>query len=261
MGTFKVNKTGHLNIIDEGNTVKIIKKTVFDSFNPDILGLGEIGIKSKQINALSVIFDLEGFTNFCKQIDPHLAVPEYLSEFLNWIYDKIRQESIEKTYEKGYKTYADLPFLSKFLGDGILFLWDTENMSEVSIRNAVVSMYEVCVKYQTEFFPKISRKIVSAPTRLRCGIARGTIYSVGNGNDFVGPCINMSARLQKLNSLTFCFSRRGINPNEMGEGYKDYFIVRRVDIRGIGENELVCFSKNEYNKLGKADKERFVDLK
>lgn len=260
MATFKVNDIDFIKIKDDIKTVKIIRKEKFDSFNQDILGLGKIETKSQQTNALSVIFDLEGFTNFCKQIDPHLAVPEYLSDFLKWIFEKIRKELISKTYEEGYKTWADLPFLSKYLGDGILFLWDTDTMSDVSIRNVVVSMYEVCRKYQTEFVPLISQKIVSPPSKLRCGISRGAIYSVGNGNDFVGPCINMSARLQKLNSLTFCFSRRGIDPNELAEGYKTKFIVKKVDIRGIGEDELVCFSKSEYENLQAEDKEKFRNV-
>lgn len=260
MGIFRVGETGFVNVKDEEKSVKIIKKKVFDSFNPDILGLGKIDIKSKQVNALSVIFDLEGFTNFCKQIDPHLAVPEYLSDFLAWIFKKIREESIQKSYKEGYTTYSDLPFLSKYLGDGVLFLWDTEKMSDTAIRNVVVSMYEVCIKYQTEFIPIISKKITSAPTKLRCGIARGTIYSVGNGSDYVGPCINMSARLQKLNSLTFCFSRRGIDPGQLGEGYKDRFLVKKVNIRGIGDDELVCISRIEFNKLEQQEKDRFKNI-
>lgn len=260
MGTFRVEQIGYMNIKDEEKTVKIIKKTVFDSFNPDILGLGKIDVKSTQINALSVIFDLEGFTNFCKQIDPHLAVPEYLSDFLAWIFMKIREESIAESYKEGYTIYADLPFLSKYLGDGILFLWDTEKMSDTAIRNVVISMYEVCIKYQTEFIPTISKKITSPPIKLRCGIARGTIYSVGNGSDFVGPCINMSARLQKLNNLTFCFSRRGIDPGMLGDGYKDRFLVKKVNIRGIGDDELVCISKIEFNKLEQQEKEKFKNV-
>lgn len=261
MATFKVEKSDYLRVKDNdnGKTVSIISKNKFDSFNQEILGLGKIDTKSKLRNALSVIFDLEGFTNFCKQIDPHLAVPEYLSTFLNWLFEKVRNELISKTYDQGYYTWSDLPFLSKYLGDGVLFLWDTENMSDVEIRNVVVSMYEVCLKYQTEFLPLISQKIISPPTKLRCGIARGAIYSVGVGNDFVGPCINMSARLQKLNSLTFCFSRRGLDPAEFEESYKNKFLVKKVNIRGIGEEELVCFTKIEYNKLKEEDKEKFKD--
>lgn len=260
MATFQIKTSDCIHVKDNDSMVKIIKKSTFDNFNEDILGLGNIESKSQQINALSVIFDLEGFTNFCKQIDPHLAVPEYLSEFLKWIFEKIRKELISKTYPEGYKTWADLPFLSKYLGDGILFLWNTDTMSDMSIRNVVVSMYEVCRKYQSEFYPLISQKTINPPTKLRCGIARGAIYSVGNGNDFVGPCINMSARLQKLNSLTFCFSRRGIDPNALGNSYKDRFIVKKVNIRGIGEEELVCFSRQEFDTIAQSEKDNFRDV-
>jgi len=129
MGTFKkFDETDKIRIKDNDKPVNIIKKAVVDGFNQDILGLGNIETKSKQINALSVIFDLEGFTNFCKQIDPHLAVPEYLSEFLSWIFKEIKNEAIDKTFDQGYKLWSDLPFLSKYLGDGVLFLWDTEKM-------------------------------------------------------------------------------------------------------------------------------------
>ena len=47
----------------------------FDRFNPDVLGLGDISSRSTQVEALAAIFDLSGFTNFCSQVDPHLAVP------------------------------------------------------------------------------------------------------------------------------------------------------------------------------------------
>lgn len=261
MGKFQIgDKSNYTTVNVDGKLVNIVKKDVFDSFNPDILGLGEIGKKSNQVNAISVMFDLEGFTNFCKQIDPHLAVPEYLSDFLNWIFQEIRKECMKKEYDKGYSTYSSLPFLSKYLGDGLLFLWDAQDMSDSNIRNVVVSMYEVCNKYTTDFLPKISKKVVAAPPRLRCGIARGSVYSVGNGEDYVGPCINMSARLQKFNSLSFCFSRRGINPEEMSKSARETFVVKRVEVRGIGESELVCISKEEYELLGEDDKVKFSDV-
>ena len=57
----------------------------FDRFNPGVLGLGDIGAPSKQVDALAAVFDLEGFTSFCSHVDPHLAVPEYLSRFLDWL--------------------------------------------------------------------------------------------------------------------------------------------------------------------------------
>ena len=237
--------------------IDIITKKNFDSFNESILGLGAIEKESKPIQALSVMFDLEGFTKFCKQIDPQLAVPEFLSKFLKWMFNQIKKELIEETVDEGYIAYADLPFLSKFMGDGVLFLWDTKDMDEDEITNIVVSMLEICEVYNSKFVSEIEYDIVDSPKKLRCGIARGTIYTVGNGNDFVGPCINVSARLQKLNNLGFCFSRRGIDPKFMAKSYKDKFEIKKVDIRGIGETELVCVLKDEYNKLSNEDKSKF----
>ncbi len=256
MAKFKIESKDFLKVKKDDKTYTIISKAKFESFNEDILGLGKVDSKSEQINAISVLFDLEGFTNFCKQIDPQLAVPEYLSEFLKWLFSRVRAELTEETFEEGYKTYSELPFLSKFMGDGILFLWNTEGLSEIKIMNIVWSMYEICNDYKSDFYKKISKKVASPPPRLRCGIARGAIYSVGDGNDFVGPCINMSARLQKLNSLTFTFSRRGLNPEGKGSWPK-LFDTMKTDIRGIGSEELVCILKSEYEKLSKEDKAKF----
>lgn len=258
MATFRIKPEDEIILKINDEEIKIIKKESYNQFNESILGLGKIEAKSIQLNALSVIFDLEGFTNFCKQIDPQLAVPEYLSEFLKWIFSEVKNELIESTYPEGYSTWANLPFLSKYLGDGLLFIWDTADMSEIEIQNVVVSMFEICNKYSNVFLPKISKDIISAPNKLRCGIARGIIYSVGDGNDFVGPCINMSARLQKLHSLSFCFSRRGINPNNMSDKYQKIFTVKKVDIRGIGGEELVCIIKSEYDNLNDIDKNKFL---
>jgi hypothetical protein len=181
-----------------------------------------------------------------------------LGEFLKWLFNQVRDELVDNKYPEGYKTYSDLPFFSKFMGDGILFLWSVENISEVRIMNIVFSMFEICKKYRSNFYKVIAKKIVSPPPRLRCGIARGAIYSVGNGNDFVGPCINMSARLQKLNSLSFSFSRRGLNA-ENNKSYRDFFITKKTDIRGIGSEELVCVLKNEFDQLNEEDKARFFE--
>lgn len=254
MSIFKTTKQ---KINKKGKDIYIIPKKNFDSFSESILDLGQIDSKSNQIDALSVMFDLEGFTNFCKQIDPQLAVPEFLSKFLKWIFQQIKLELIIEEFEEGYSTYAPLPFMSKFMGDGLLFLWDTTNLNDGEISNIVVSMLEICDKYKAKFIKEIEYDIVDAPQKLRCGIARGHIYSVGNGNDFVGPCINVSARLQKFNSLSFCFSRRGIDPKSMHNEVINDFAVKKVDIRGIGETELVCVLKSEFDKLSPEEKMKF----
>jgi hypothetical protein len=256
MTSFRTTPKDYLTIKADEESIRVITRSKFDSFTPSILGLGNIGSTSNQIHALSVMFDLEGFTNFCKQIDPQLAVPEFLNDFLHWLFNLIREETIEETFPEGYTTFSDLPFLAKFMGDGVLFLWDIEKLSELQILNIVVTMNNICIDYKNKFFKSIASKVVSPPANLRCGIARGAIYSVGDGNDFVGPCINMSARLQKLNSLIFCFSRRGLNP-EGHNWLKNNVVTMKTDIRGIGSEELVCLLKSQFDRLSAEDKNKF----
>jgi hypothetical protein len=52
-------------------------------FRADLLGLGNISA-GQTTEALVAIFDLGGFTSFCDQRDPHLAVPDFLEKFFAW---------------------------------------------------------------------------------------------------------------------------------------------------------------------------------
>jgi hypothetical protein len=84
------------------------------------------------------------------------------------------------------------------------------------------------------------------------------VVSVGNGEDYVGPCINIATRLQKLSSLTFSISRRGFDiekymPAETAVNY----ILKSVSLRGIGDDELVWVRKTEFDTLGDEEKTLF----
>jgi len=238
--------------------VRVLTSEQFDRFNPDLLGLGDISSRSTQVEALAAIFDLSGFTNFCSQVDPHLAVPEYLSRFLDWLFDGIKAGFVKEKYDEEVVLWASLPFLAKFLGDGALFLWDTRNMGGAEICNIVTSLWEICDNYIQEFYPILKKVVTQPPRVLRCGISRGLVFSVGNGEDYVGPCINVAARLQKLSSLTFCFSRRGFDiEKHMPEETAMKYILKSVPLRGIGEDELVWIREEEFNNLKDEEKGLF----
>lgn len=248
--TIKVN--------DEEKRIWLLDNEKFEKFNPDVLGLGDISMRSTEVEVIASVFDLSGFTNFCNQRDPHLSVPKYLSRFLGWLFDEIKKEFVQESYKEGKQLWAELPFLAKFLGDGILFLWDTNNMDEIEICNIVVSLKDICEAYLNSFYPEIKKILIEPPNILRCGIARGRVFSVGNGEDYVGPCINIASRLQKLSLLTFCVSCTGFDfEKHMAEETAARYILKSVSLRGIGENELVWVFKKEFDKLPQEEKNLF----
>lgn len=156
----------------EGDEVVTLSKADFRSFNTSVLGLGPISKDSQYREALAALFDLEGFTHFCNQIDPHLVVPEYLERFLKWIFEKISAEfKIEEESNKIH-LWAPLPFFAKFMGDGVLFLWSTEKVGSKLIGNVVVSLLEICQSYENGFLPTVRASFVKPPPRLRCGVYR-----------------------------------------------------------------------------------------
>jgi class 3 adenylate cyclase len=240
-----------------------LRREIYDSFNESVLGLGDLTAPSVEREAVAGVFDLAGFTNFCKQIDPQLAISEYLAAFLSWLFQTLKQKSVEEPGSEDHedpaevKALATLPFFAKFVGDGVLFLWDCSGLSEQAIWGIPEVAIGTCYLYRNEFLPRISRTVSDPPTDLRCGLARGKVFSVGDGNDFVGPCINMAARLQKLSLLNIAFARRGFNDKYMNEHMRSHFVVKKVAVRGIGENELVFVEKNNFEALPEGEKKLF----
>ena len=241
-----------------GSGIKLIDNAQFEGFNPAILGLGDIRLPAKETEAIAAVFDLAGFTRFCNHVDPHLAVPAFLSRFLDWLFSKVRVGLTEKTYDDRKALWAELPFLAKFLGDGILLLWNTRDMNEDRICHIVTTLYSICCAYRQRFYPEIKMIVDKPPAVLRCGLARGRVFSVGNGRDYIGHCINTASRLQKLSLLTFSFPSRGFNIQEhMKEEYRQLFVAKRVSVRGVGDDELVWVVKEEFERLPEKLKEPF----
>ena len=116
MGTFSINQKPGKKIQVGGADVNVVSNEILEKFSPHILGLGDITQKSRQIDAICACIDLGGFTNFCKQVDPYLVLPGFLSSFLQFLFNEIKNETINKKYGEGCTLYHDLPFFVKFTG-------------------------------------------------------------------------------------------------------------------------------------------------
>ena len=252
------NKISSLKFND-GKVHYALPKEDLAKYNASIFNLGNLSVPCEGQKALSVFFDLEGFTNFCNKRDPELDVHLFLTKYLNWILEKIKDEILindkEIEHEKYHAIYSNLPFHTKFLGDGLWFLWDVEKLEKHLLCNIIISCYNISNKYSDEFLPLIRNNMHNVPQKLRCGAAFGTIYNIGE-NDFVGPCINISSRLQKFNGLTFCFATKGIDISQFHKEFLKLIIYKKALIRGIGW-EIVGMFKKDFDKLKPEDKEVF----
>jgi class 3 adenylate cyclase len=256
MGTLrlKYSKAG----VGRSTAVHTLPKEQFARFNSSILKLGDIASEATTIDAVAAIVDLEGFTAFSKQIDPQLVVPSFLRAFLDWLFVSIAREFTKEELGENVAVWGKLPFFAKFLGDGVLFLWDTRGLNPMGVGNIAVSVGNVCRNYATGFHASHSERYSDIPARLRAGIARGQILSVGAGSDYVGACINMAARLQKLASLPLAISRRGFSPEEcFNEKTRANYLTKKIAIRGMGTEELVLVRKPDYEAMSDADKKLF----
>jgi hypothetical protein len=230
--------------------IKLLNGEITKKFNPSMLDLGDIGSPSQEIEAVTGVFDLSGFTKFCNHVDSYLAIPKFLNDFLDWFFSRIRI-GLTKEYDGGPRTFwTDLPILVKFLGDGVLLLWSARGMTETAICKLVATLYDICYRYKHEFLPQISMAVDKPPSILRCGVARGKVFSIGKGKDYVGHCINTASRLAHLGVVSFCFPHRGFSVQEcMPEEHRRLFIQKYLPIRGVGDNELVWVVKEEFDGL------------
>lgn len=237
-----------------------LPKSEFLRFNSGVLGLGDLAREGKHLDVIAAFFDLEGFTSFCNQIDPQLVIPEYLDQLLHWLFFRLSSSFVKEQSEEQVILWGKFPFFAKFLGDGILFLWDTQGLGQASLGNIIVNLYRVCRSYPTEFLPAIEKRLNKVPRRLRCGIARGEVVAIGGGRDFVGSCLNMASRLQKVSQLSFVFARKGFTPEEcFSATWKDQFAPKRFHVRGLEQEELIVVARGEFDQLPDAEKQLFQE--
>ena len=238
--------------------IRILDNEIVKGFNPSILNLGDINVPCQEKEAIAAVLDLSGFTKFCNQADSYLAMPRFLSDFLEWFFTNIREELTEEEHGNRTSFWAELPVLVKFLGDGLLLLWNARTMTELQICRIVATLYKICYAYRHEFYPKVNMAVDKPPRVFRCGVARGKVFTVGNGKDYVGHCINNASRLSQLGPLSFCFPHRGFQVRDhMPREYSRLFIPKYISIRGVGENELVWVVKDEFERLSLNNRAKF----
>ena len=229
----------------------------FKKFNSSLLDLGDISADGESIEALAAVFDLEGFTAFCNQIDPHLVIPEFLQAFLDWLFKSLSSEFVQIRKSRSVVLWCRPPSMRNFW-EMVFYYCGIPTTSILQLTGNVVDILRcICQDYAQNFLPQIRKSVVGAPSRLRCGIARGRVISIGEGRDFVGPCINVAARVQKLGQFSFCFPKRGFNlAKHFTEDSVADFVLIQSAVRGLGECELLYVLKKEFEALPQGEKKK-----
>jgi hypothetical protein len=245
----------------QSNGIKFRNAEVANKFNPAMLDLGNLNSPCEEKNAIAAVFDITGFTKFCNQVDAYMEIPRFLNYFLKWFFSCIIQGFTEEDDGEKSTFWAELPMLVKFLGDGLLLVWDSKRITSDLDCRLVATLYNICNAYSRDFYPQVSQIINKPPGILRCGVARGRVFSIGNGRDFVGHCINNASRLSHLDGLSFAFPHRGFNVrDEMPEDYARLFISKLVSIKGVGEDEMIWILRDEFARLPEDKKMQFRDF-
>lgn len=264
--------------IKENFDLKVkVNKNIEKLFNPNMLGI-DLTIPTSPFDGVCAIFDLEGFTQFSNSTPhTHIVFPKFINAFLIWIFNKIKKNLKDPKAKIYY--WAQLPFYAKFLGDGVLFIWkidksaiekslNKQNKGNYSLYenlyvcNVITAMFDVCgdyLKFVNDELLK-SPDFQYAPKLLRCGIARGQIYPLGGGKDFIGVPINICSRLQKLHGLSFSFSAMGVDNTMFNDFYKKIFVPRKTTIRGFKNKEIVYVIENEFQNLSRLKQNKFKIL-
>ncbi|MCJ7779043.1 MAG: hypothetical protein MUP16_12115, partial [Sedimentisphaerales bacterium] len=127
---------------EQTNGLIIVNGDIFNKFNPSLLHLGDINTPCQEKEAVAAVFDLSGFTNFCNQVDAYLAIPSFLNSFYDWFFNSIiyglTDEDVDSTHY-----WAELPVLVKFLGDGLLVVWNALKMNDDQICRLAATLYNI----------------------------------------------------------------------------------------------------------------------
>ena len=262
MTIFEPDNSAFATATKDGKSIRVMRSEVFRQFDSRLLALGEIekGAGTKEV--ICAVFDLQRFTKFCSQPDPHLTVPNFLNRFLAWMFRSLRDQATHEVLPEGVWLWHSLPFFAKFMGDGLLILWDTASMDPQEQRAVIFTAELICENYVKDLLPEMRQLVNDPPGLLRCGLAKGNVCSVGAGRDYVGPCINLAARLQKLPGTRFVFAKRGLEyGREVVLDDEILFdrLLKRIAVRGLAIGELVYVLAADFELMSPEEKEQFHD--
>lgn len=134
----------------------------------------------KPCEMLCAVIDLRGFSTFCEQ--PQIESP-YISELMAAFYHLVND-----TF------YKYPPDLIKFLGDGVLAVWET-TYEDRDIAIDVCTKGVTAMQAKWEIVRQSPNFTHGAPTDVGIGVSFGLGSRLTVNNDYIGRPINLASRL------------------------------------------------------------------
>ena len=222
---------------------------------------------SHPTQALVLIFDLGGFSNFFAQPDVHQYVPKFLNRIFNCISICINGGEQYWLKDKDNLTPFLPPVHQKFLGDGGLYIWtfkkglsDFESQDIQYFINRLFNIkdhFNDILKYCSDEVP-----VVDLPNKIRFGLSAGSVYKLTYKNstqtEYIGYPINLASRLQSYcRDLGFIASGR-INLKKKTLSKHGYIKVVAKNLNGFPK-EIVIVDQEEYKKLNAETKKELFE--
>ena len=217
------------------------------------------------IKIIVVIFDLESFTRFFDSagVNKNIVVASYINSFLSWINYRLKLEIKSRRL-------PERPKLSKFLGDGILYVWEVEQQRMTPLR--ALDLMNFCWNltagydcYEEEFLPRFIQELghnwsCEYPKHLRASMTLGHAVKYvkqGGSVDYVSECINVASRLIKINPELYFVAHSDVYLGP--EVYHHYWKKKRApNIRGLGGPVVVYVDIDDFKAL--SDKSMFQNV-
>ncbi len=212
-------------------------------------------------DGICVVFDIAGFSQFFNQPDVHSYVSSYLTQVIQCVETCIfgGDGFWKPDAERMLPPLSILPIYRKFVGEGCLYLWSPEESRQVTpefVTTLVSRLYDL-----RKGFDRVTKlcqdmiPVADMPRNIRIGIARGTVFELssesGNGQEFIGVCMNLAPRLLKYcANLDFLISARLNLPRNS----LDPMACKKVIATKIKDfnREIVVVSKAEFAALDPA---------
>ena len=213
---------------------------------------------SPPLRAVTMIYDLEGFSDFFSTPD----VQDYVPTFLNHVSSAISIcifGGLTYWHRKPDHVGAlDLRVVhEKFLGDGSLYILlppeGQSNFKETHINWLCNRLWNLRTRFHRVLESILEDvPITTIPRNIRIGIARGTLYELRSSDqtttEYIGWCVNLASRLQRYcPQLGFIASAR-IKMSKADMEKHGYCRVIATKLKGF-RGEYVLVDKQEFGEL------------